>query len=223
MMLLQTFTGLWRISMSMVDEKLGLERIVFFSDAVMAIAITLLVIDIKVPEIDPGSAALHLPDYLSETATHLLTFLISFAVIGIYWAAHHRYFGFIQRYDTPLIALNLVFLFFIACMPFVASLLGRHASVPAAVVAYTLTVAALGASLAGIWWYATHGNRLVDPELDRSTIRITKIRLLAGTLVFLLAAPLAFIGTTAAMTAWWLSPLIVFGAMRLVRVGNSPR
>jgi uncharacterized membrane protein len=73
-------------------------------------------------------------------------------VIGIYWISHHRYFGYIKRYDKRLMLLNLVFLFFIACMPFLASLLGHYVFVPIALIAYTLAIAALGFSMELIWW-----------------------------------------------------------------------
>ena len=92
------------------NEELGLERIVFFSDAVMAIAITLLAIDLKVPEIAASVAAAELPGALSELAPRFMSFIISFFVIGIYWMSHHRYFRFIKRYDGGLIVLNLLFL-----------------------------------------------------------------------------------------------------------------
>src|SRR5690349_17164062 len=171
--------------MNSTDPKLGLERIVFFSDAVMAIAITLLALDLRVPELGAGPG--QVAERLLELRPQLLIFLLSFAVIGIYWAAHHRYFGFVHRYDARLIALNLVFLFFVVCIPFVASLLGRYAPAPLAVAAYGSTVAALGLSLAAIWWYASSGRRLIVPDLDAATIREAKIRLLAGPIVFLVA------------------------------------
>ncbi len=143
-------------------ESLGLERIVFFSDAVMAIAITLLAIDLRVPEIEPALAAAELPKQLSAIMPNVLTFFISFIVIGIYWISHHRYFSYIKRYDTRLMLLNLMFLFFIACMPFVAGLLGRFTSVPIALILYTLALAALGISMALLWRYASKNHRLIE-------------------------------------------------------------
>jgi uncharacterized membrane protein len=205
------------VEMNNADEKLGLERILFFSDAVMAIAITLLAIDIKIPEANPGAAASELPARLAAIAPNLLAFFISFIVIGIYWISHHRYFGFIKRYDKRLMLLNLTFLFFIACMPFVASLLGRYASVPLAVIVYTLAVAALGLSLALIWWYASAHHRLIAPALDADTIRSIRIRLFAAPLVFLIAVPFAFISSAAVIAVWWLSPVVVLVADRLLR------
>lgn len=198
------------------EETLGLERIVFFSDAVTAIAITLLAIDIRVPEIQPSLAAAELPGHLAAITPNLLSFFISFIVIGIYWISHHRYFGYIKRYDTRLMLLNLVFLFFIACMPFVASLLGRFSSVPIALIIYTLEVAALGISMALIWRYASKGHRLIESHLDASTIRTINIRLFVAPLMFLVAVPFAFVSTFAVIVVWWLSPLAVILATRLL-------
>src|SRR5512143_3862197 len=88
------------------EEQLGLERIVFFSDAVMAIAITLLALDLRLPVVDAAVAGQVLPAQLAALQPRFMTFCISFIVIGIYWISHHRYFGYIRRYDTRLILLN---------------------------------------------------------------------------------------------------------------------
>jgi uncharacterized membrane protein len=199
------------------ENPLGLERIVFFSDAVMAIAITLLAIDLKVPEIDPSLAITELPRQLAAIAPAFMTFFISFAVIGIYWMSHHRYFRYIERYDSRLMLLNLVFLFFIACMPFIANLLGRFVLVPLALILYTLTVAALGISTAAIWLYASKDHRLISTDLDPGEIRLINVRLMAAPIMFLLAVPFAFISSTAVIMVWWLSPLTVVVATRIYR------
>jgi uncharacterized membrane protein len=86
---------------------LSFERIVFFSDAVMAIAITLLVIDLKIPNIPTALAAAELQASLRELTPRIVSFVISFSVVGVYWSSHHRYFTYIKRYDGRLIFLNL--------------------------------------------------------------------------------------------------------------------
>jgi len=205
------------------EESLGLERIVFFSDAVMAIAITLLAFDLRIPEIDPSLAATQLPAQLAAITPNLLIFFISFVVIGIYWISHHRYFSYIKRYDTRLMLLNLMFLFFIACMPFVAGLLGRYTLVPIALILYTLALAALGISMALIWFYASRHYRLIDSTLDASTIRTINIRLFVAPLMFLIAVPFAFVSPFAVITVWWLSPLAVVLATRFLRSKRAKR
>jgi uncharacterized membrane protein len=139
------------------DEALGLQRLVFFSDAVTAIAITLLAIDLRVPEIAASAAAAELPRSLSQLGPRFLSFVVSFAVIGTYWMAHHRYFRYIRRHDGKLMLLNMVFLFCIVLMPFVAGLFGQYYYLPLGMSVYAAAVAAIGLSVGGLWWYASWG------------------------------------------------------------------
>jgi uncharacterized membrane protein len=195
----------------------GLERIVFFSDAVMAIAITLLVIDLKVPEIPAALAAAQLPAQLEELVPRLGSFFISFIVIGVYWNAHHRYFNYIRRYDNLLILLNMFFLLFIVLMPFVASLFGLYSALPIGVIVYSSAVSLIGLSLAAIWFYATYQHRLVDEHLDMDVIRFRRWVALFGPLTFLISIPFALINPFATITVWWLAPLVLFGLQRMAR------
>jgi uncharacterized membrane protein len=193
------------------NRDLGLERIIFSSDAVMAIAITLLAVEVQVPEIARPLAATELPRALLSMAPKLSSFVISFAIIGVYWLAHHRYYRYIVRYDTRLLLLNLLFLFFIGILPFVTNLLGAYAYLPLANVAYALTVAAL-------WWYASHDHRLVDEGLDPQLIRATAVRALSGPATFLLSIPFALFSTVLAQIIWGLSPIV---SILLSRLGGA--
>ena len=191
------------------SDHFGLERLVFFSDAVMAIAITLLAIDIRVPDLPSDLAGQALGAQLSNLSPQITSFVISFTVIGIYWAAHHRYFALIEGHDGRLIGLNLAFLFFVAAMPFVSSLLGHYPERAIGVVPYAADVAALGMAMAAIWWYASSGSHLVNPDLDRATINLFRLRPLATTAVFLLSIPIAFWRPRVATWFWLLAPLAV--------------
>jgi uncharacterized membrane protein len=197
------------VTNSDAKDVLGLERLVFFSDAVMAIAITLLAVDVRVPDLPSDLAGQALGAQLTNLSPQITSFVISFTVIGIYWAAHHRYFALIERHDGRLIGLNLAFLFFVAAMPFVSSLLGHYPEMAIGVVPYAADVAALGLAMAAIWWYATAGSRLVDPDLDRTTIRLFRLRPLATTAVFLLSIPIALWRPQVATWFWLLAPLVV--------------
>jgi uncharacterized membrane protein len=95
-----------------------LERLAFFSDAVFAIAITLLVIDLKTPVLAPGSPDSAHAAALAGLIPHFAGFLVSFAVIGTFWAAHHRTFGLSARYSPRLLLPNFALLAAIAFMPF---------------------------------------------------------------------------------------------------------
>ena len=200
----------------LAKSELGFERIVFFSDAVMAIVITLLVIDIKVPDLEISAARSELYLQLTKLTPQIISFVISFVVIGVYWISHHRYFSLIHSYDYRLISLNLLFLFFITLVPFIASLLGKSAYLPISVIAYAADVAAIGLSLGAMWWYASYTHRLVDKSLDPGIIRQMNVRAFVAPLIFLLSIPLAFINPRWAFVAWWLSPIIVLASLRIV-------
>jgi uncharacterized membrane protein len=96
------------------------------SDAVFAIAITLLVLDIRVPEIPERLVVEQLPQRLYELRPKYLSYVLSFVVILMYWMAHHSTFRAIRCYDRVLIWLNSLFLMCIAFLPFPTSLLGEY-------------------------------------------------------------------------------------------------
>ena len=99
----------------------ALERLIFFSDAVFAIAITLLVIEIHVPHIESGSPDLVYWAALAQLIPNFVGFAVSFGVIGIFWAGHHRAFCLAGRYQGRAARWNLVFLGAIAFIPFVTA------------------------------------------------------------------------------------------------------
>src|SRR5688572_4531447 len=88
----------------------ALERLIFFSDAVFAIAITLLVIEIHVPQIESGAPDLAYWGALAQLIPNFVGYAVSFGVIGIFWAGHHRAFCLSGRYQVRAALWNLVFL-----------------------------------------------------------------------------------------------------------------
>ena len=111
------------------DQTKEVARIAAFSDGVYAIAITLLALQLEIPFGDDVDVWRELGRLWPE----FLSLAISFAVIGVYWVAHHRLFSYIERYDGRLIWLNLLTLFFIVIMPFTTSLVGEHGDAPVSV------------------------------------------------------------------------------------------
>jgi uncharacterized membrane protein len=145
-----------------------LERIIYFSDAVFAIAITLLVLEIWVPN---GLWPTELTAALGEMWPRFVSYLISFSVVGRYWRAHHRTFRYIRAYDRWLISLNLLFLMCVAFLPFPSSLLSEYGWQQTPVEIYAGSVAATGLFLGGMWWYATRDRRLTDGDLHPRPVR----------------------------------------------------
>jgi uncharacterized membrane protein len=175
----------------------GLERIIFFSDAVIAIAVTLLAVDIKPPEVDPSQLAA----VLVGISPRFLSFALSFMVIASFWTEHHITFSYIRNYDYKLAWLNFLFLMFIVLTPFASSMLGYYQFDVTAVIVYSAVIAMAGFARYGIWEYATHGHRLVDSELSSDVIKRLRIRNIIAPISFAVTIPLVFINV--AFTAIW--------------------
>jgi uncharacterized membrane protein len=192
--------------------ELGLERLIFFSDAVIAIAITLLVLDLRLPEASSESLAAQLGDLSSS----FLSFFMSFAVIGLFWEAHHRLFGFIERYDRTLLWLNLAFLFLIAFLPFPTSVLGKHWSTTA-IFLYAGTLTATGIARSALWRYAV-SHRLIDPGLEPAVVKVERWRADAVPVIFLLSMAVAVIRPGLVPLCWTLlAPVSILGRRRIAK------
>jgi uncharacterized membrane protein len=195
-----------------------LERLILFSDAVFAIAITLLVIELKLPETDISSNAA-LTDALVQTIPHFMSFLLSFLIIGIYWISHHRMFYYVIDYDKKLIWLNLLFLFFIALMPFSSNIYGVYSGFNAAFLLYVANISMLALFNYRLYGYISRPEKKLSHGLDNK--RLVKYYQARSWIV-----PLCFgIGVviTTVTTEPWLvaisrmSPLLIFFGMRIIR------
>jgi uncharacterized membrane protein len=186
------------------EKKLAFDRIIFFSDAVFAIAITLLALELRVPEMPSTQVATEMLRQLGHMTPKFIGFVLSFTVIGIFWHAHHQDFQYIKCWDRRLILINFLLLLFVAFLPFPTALLDTYPAQQITVSFYSGTVAALGMARWLMWQYATRGHRLVDQNLDEQFIaRITRRTLITPT-IFLLSIGIAFFNPTLAMLSWCL-------------------
>lgn len=197
-------------------DAFGLERLVFFSDAIFAIAITLLVLDIRLPETEGLLTDGQLRDALVGLGHQYLGYILSFLVIGVFWIGHHRRYHFIRRYDGMLLFLNLLLLMIVAFVPFPSALISRNPGVTATIFYAGVMVAAGVVSLL-IWWYASRGHRLIDPDLSQQAIRRESLTLLATPLVFLASIGVALIDPELAKFFW----ILVAPARLLLRGGRA--
>jgi TMEM175 potassium channel family protein len=196
------------------QDHLGLERLIFFSDAVFAIAITLLALDIRLPIGGEAPSNAQLLDQLLGAWHKYLAYIISFLAIGSFWMAHHRRFQFIKRYDRGLLMLNLLFLMVIAFVPFPTSVISESGN-RTATIFYALTMTVAGLMLTAIWWYATRHSRLTDAHLDAQQRRRQLVALLLTVALFVLSIGLAFLDENLARF-WWLLvlPISRYGQRR---------
>ena len=190
-----------------------LDRIVFFSDAVFAIAITILVLDIRVPDIPPDLVSRELPSRILELGPKFLSYVISFLVLAIYWQAHHQVFRPIRTYDRTLLWLNILFLMTIAFLPFPTSLLGEYSEEQISLVIYAANAALASLLLVSISWYASAGHRLVTSDVDEDALRLEQAQGLAVPMVFLISIAISFFSPRAAMFSW----LLLFATDPLIR------
>ena len=120
-----------------------LERLTFFSDAVFAIAMTLLVIEVRLPHLSIWTDAT-LAQALADLVPNFIGFVISFVVIGRFWLAHHRVFGLLARTSERLLAINLALLLTVAFMPFPTAVISEHGELSVAVLFYGSWLVVMG-------------------------------------------------------------------------------
>jgi uncharacterized membrane protein len=189
-------------------DRAQLERLIFFSDAVFAIAMTLLVVDVRLPHVAPITEAT-LAQALLALFPQYIGFLVSFLVVGQFWIGHHRVFGQLARSDDTLVWRNLLFLLVIAFMPFPTTLISQYAStrVGTGVYAAWLTLA----GLVNVW---VERHALAGPLMvpDRGGPRTTA-RGWTSVLIGVLAFAAAMVSPLLGLVPLTLSPVIV----RLVR------
>lgn len=186
------------------DDHFGLERFVFFSDAVFAIAITLLALEIRLPESEAFLSNDRLLQALLSLWPKYLSFVLSFVVVGLFWMTHHRKYRFIRRYDGVLLWLNLLLMMCIAFLPFPTAVLSEYGN-RTATIFYALTISVTGLVSWSTWWYASAGHRLIDPGFSDGDSRWERIRPLITPVVFLISVPVAFVNDEIAKYFWALA------------------
>lgn len=182
---------------------LGTERLATLSDGIFAIAMTLLVLDLKAPEPsdDLGRA-------LGAQWPTFLSYVLSFLILGVFWVGHRLQFSYIRRSDRLQIWINMVFLMVIAFVPFSAAVLGGHARERAAIAIYGANMATGWTLLLINWWYAARRNRLMDLRPDSRLARATLRLLWAGPLLYPVGMALSLISTTASIIVYALVPAL---------------
>ena len=184
-----------------LKKEFQLERMILFSDAVFAIAITLLVLELKSPEAAEAPTDVELSHHLLRLIPKFAGFIISFFLIGLYWTVHHRIFAYVINYNRRLIWLNLFFLFFIVLMPFTTSVYGNFSVAmfrPGAQLKIPLLLYALNVTLVGVvncwlWLYICnpkHKLSYIDSKDPEVSVAIK--RSLVVPMAFFAMIPLAY-------------------------------
>ncbi len=191
------------------------ERLILFSDAVFAIAMTLLVLEIKVPELSSEQVeAGELAQALQEEWTHLFGYALSFLFIGITWLTHHNIWKFIQRITGGLMWLNILQLMLVAFMPVPTALIAIYGPASRiAPISYALTGAAIGLLHVAVWSYARRHD-LLDPVVEPDMYVMVRRHLMLTPAVFLVSCVIAIFAPLVAMLFWTSLWIVAFGSNR---------
>ena len=182
-------------------------RIVAFTDGVMAVAITLLVLNLEVPDVRSDE----LDDALRDLDGSFLAYVLTFALIGRFWVIHHNLFERLERFDGQMMVLNLVFLMLIALMPFGMDLVDTYPDTSIAIATFAVIL-----SLASLthWTMTAHSLRsdFVHPEKVDDTHRRGIVSLVVPA-IFLMSVPVAFVSPLLA-ELMWAATVVLRGPLR---------
>jgi uncharacterized membrane protein len=187
------------------EQGLEFDRVAFFTDAVFAIAMTLLIVSIEPPDLkgdvsDPSV----LWDALRDMRPQFVSFFLAFLLLGRYWMAHHEFFAILQRVDRSLMTWNLVYLAFVAFLPFPTLLVGRYETNPVSVVMFALGLAAIS-GMESVLFALAHRHELFGRKLGPLEYRVGMIQSTTPVVLFILSIPIAFWSPTAALLSWLLA------------------
>jgi len=199
-------------------------RLEAFSDGVLAIAITLLVIEIRPPEVHEGKSLAHAlwtlwPSYLA--------YLVSFLTIGVIWLNHHGIFQQVVRVDGPLLVLNLNLLLWTALIPFPTAVVaenlaaGGEAARTAAAV-YSGVLLLMGFAFGALFTWVTHDDRLLHRLPPPRIVRAARLRFMVGLVVYLVALALAWVSAPASLVLSGLMALYYAFDQVSVRAEREP-
>jgi uncharacterized membrane protein len=193
-------------------------RIEAFSDGVFSIAITLLVLEIKIPQPTPGGASLASTLWLQWPA--FAGYALSFVTIGIMWASHHKMFMLVRKSDHNFRILNVLFLMFVSFLPYPTALVAQYLREPTgrqtAVIVYAGTLLAFALMWTAVWRYAIRNGRLLGDHVDSARVQALSRQYAVGPVAYAIGFAVAFISPAACLI--WLGLLAAFFALPERRV-----
>lgn len=183
-------------------------RIEAFSDGVLAIVITLLVLELRVPQIEGEPTAQALAAAFAALAPKFVSFIVSFVIVAIFWVNHHQLFHSIRHTDRALLWLNILFLLFISAVPFPTAVIGEYPQNAFAAAFFGSIMLGAGLAFALMRWYASFPGRLIaaSPAVLRRAVR----RSLLSPALYLLGTLVALVSPAVAVAIYILVPIIFF-------------
>jgi uncharacterized membrane protein len=184
---------------------------------VFAVALTLLVLDIRLPEGLPAPSNEVLAAQLSSLERHFVIYVVTFVVIGMYWINHHIQFHFIERTNRTLIWINLAYLMILSFLPFATDLVGDHARLELPCQIYGIALLALtAASFAHVEYLARHRS-LASADFNDDVVRLLRRRVALFAVVPIVSMAVAYVDTRMALYTYILLGVVHFVPGRIDR------
>jgi uncharacterized membrane protein len=178
------------------------EHVVSFGDAIFAFAITFMTLSIDIPDLPTNLTESQLLSRLYDLYPQVESYIISFAVISIFWISYHQVFNYIKESHISMVYLNLLFLLLITFLSITTSLVIEYDSYQMPYVIYCVVVIMTSSLLALIWWYATKNYRFVDKDIHPLFIRGLMVNLLLVPFVFAISILVSFFNLDIAQYLW---------------------
>ena len=180
------------------------EHVISFGDAIFAFAITFMTLSIDIPDLPTNLTESQLLSRLYDLYPQVESYIISFAVISIFWISYHQVFNYIKESHISMVYLNLLFLLLITFLSITTSLVIEYDSYQMPYVIYCVVVIMTSSLLAPIWWYATKNYRFVDKDIHPLFIRGLMVNLLLVPFVFAISILVSFFNLDIAQYLWLL-------------------
>lgn len=189
-------------------ETIGKSRLEALSDGIFAIAMTMLVLSLSVPDVPENQASFLLPGRIAALFPEFMIVLIAFFVLAGYWVSHHRILGKVLHVDGTLVLINICFLFSIVLIPFTTAISGDYTNVPEAVLLFHINILASSLLLTAMAFYIAKKQDKLAPvtEVEQGGDRTRAVII---PLVILLAIGVSFFETAASMWCYALIPILL--------------
>jgi uncharacterized membrane protein len=190
-----------------MSSSISTARIETLADGVFAIVMTLLAFDMRVP-LQEQVDQIGLLRALSQLAPNLLSYVITFVVLGVLWVGHHNQYFYIRRADRTLLWINILFMMAVALLPFSAGLFSRYGQDRISIIVYDLNLIFAGLVLFLHWWYATRDSHLLGQVMEDHARRIVYRRILTPPTFYLVAIFVSLVSVELSIIINILVPLL---------------
>jgi len=200
------------------DESfLSKNRIEALCDGIFAIAMTLMILDLKTPENIPFNLAKdELPKVLLNLLPSVEAYAISFLILGIFWMRHQIQFKYIQYTDRTILSINIIFLLFIGFVPFSVGIMMRYPDLFLSFIIYDLNLLIIALIMLWQWFYISKTKKILVEDVDDKMIRRFGLITLVPVTIFILSFLVSFISVRGALMLIYLDPLF-FAIYRSVK------